>query len=221
MEKDRFVVNPSKTESIVWTVEDNVSGIGITFVEGDLFDTCRYFVIDKAKCKNKNVDSIVANITKWIGENHLDLVVCNVSARCRAIWLLNEYYSLAVITRAIKGISPNDVDMANASDILFNKVRDYVLTDDGENEFNHLIGRTRLLGAVSMLSDKEAMELFCVASVYWNYKAKAEIEVGNYAADIAHWPDYLPREQQNEAMGNDSKFIEAENFELEEEEEEE
>lgn len=221
MEKDRFVVNPSKTESIVWTVEDNVSGIGITFVEGDLLDTCRYFVIDKAKCKNKNVDSIVANITKWIGENHLDLAVCNVSARCRAIWLLNEFYSLAVITRAIKGISPNDVDMANASDILFNKVRDYVLTDDGENEFNHLIGRTRLLGAVSMLSDKEAMELFCVASVYWNYKAKAEIEVGNYAADIAHWPDYLPREQQNEAMGNDSKFIEAENFELEEEEEEE
>ena len=65
------------------------------------------------------------------------------------------------------------------------------------------------------------MELFCVASVYWNYKAKAEIEVGNYAADIAHWPDYLSSEQQAEAMGNDSKVIEAEDFEIEEEEEEE
>lgn len=64
MKKDRFVVKSSETESVVWTVEDNVSGIGITFVEGDLFDTCRYFVIDKEKCKNKDIDSIVANITK-------------------------------------------------------------------------------------------------------------------------------------------------------------
>ena len=94
MKKDRFVVKSSKTESVVWTVEDNMSGIGITFVEGDLFDTCRYFVIDKAKCKNKNIDGIVANITKWIGENHLDLAVCNVSARFRAIWLLNDSHCL-------------------------------------------------------------------------------------------------------------------------------
>ena len=221
MKKDRFVVKSSKTESVVWTVEDNVSGIGISFVEGDLFDTCRYFVIDKAKCKNRNIDSIVSDITKWIGENHLDLAVCNVSARLRAIWLMNDYYSLAVITRAIKGISPDDVDMTKASDTLFNKVQNYVLTGDGENDFNHLIERTRLLGAVSMLSDKESMELFCVASVYWNYKAKAEIEVGNYAADIAHWPDYLSSEQQAEAMGNDSEIIEAEDFEIEDEEEEE
>ena len=221
MKKDRFVVKSSKTESVVWTVEDNVSGIGISFVEGDLFDTCRYFVIDKAKCKNRNIDSIVADITKWIGENHLDLAVCNVSARFRAIWLLNDSHSLTVITEAIKGISPDDVDMTKASDTLFNKVHDYVLTGDGENDFNHLTERTRLLGAVSMLSDKEAMELFCVASVYWNYKAKAEIEVGNYAADIAHWPDYLSSEQQAEAMGSDSEIIEAEDFEIEEEEEEE
>ena len=221
MKKDGFVVKSSKTESVIWTVEDNVSGIGISFVEGDLFDTCRYFVIDKAKCKNRNIDSIVADITKWIGENHLDLAVCNVSARLRAIWLMNDYYSLAVITRAIKGISPDDVDMTKASDTLFNKVHDYVLTGDGENDFNHLTERTRLLGAVSMLSDKEAMELFCVASVYWNYKAKAEIEVGNYAADIAHWPDYLSSEQQAEAMGSDSEIIEAADFEIEAEEEEE
>lgn len=51
MKKDRFVVKSSKTESVVWTVEDNVSGIGISFVEGDLFDTCRYFVIDKENAR--------------------------------------------------------------------------------------------------------------------------------------------------------------------------
>lgn len=220
MEKDRFVVNPSKTESIVWTVEDNVSGIGITFVEGDLFDTCRYFVIDKEKCKNKNIDGIVANITKWIGEKHLDLAVCNVSARFRAIWLLNDSHSLTVITEAIKGISPNDVDMAKASDTLFNKVHDSVLMGDGENEFCSEQEITRLLGAVSMLSDKEAMEVFCMASVFWNYKDKAEIDIGNYADDLICWPVYLSREQQAEAMGNESKIIEAEGFELEEEEEE-
>ena len=77
---------------------------------------------------------------------------------------------------------------------------------------------TRLLGAVSMLSDKEAMEVYCLASVFWNYKDKAEIDIGNYADDLICWPVYLPREQQAEAMGNDSKSIEAEDFELEEEE---
>ena len=110
--------------------------------------------------------------------------------------------------------------MANASDTLFNKVHDYVLIGDGENEFCSEQEITRLLGAVSMLSDKEAMEVFCVASVFWNYKDKAEIDIGNYADDFICWPVYLSREQQAEAMGNDSKIIEAEGFELEEEEEE-
>lgn len=221
MKTDRFTVTPSKTESAVWMVEDNVSGVGIEFVEGNMFDTSRYFVFDKAKCKNKDIDSVVANITKWIGENRLDLAVCNVSARFRAIWLINDSHSLAVITQAIKGISPNDVDMTRASVVLISKVNDYVLTGDGENEFYSEQEMTRFLGVVSMLSDKEAMEIFCMASVYWNYKEKAEIDIGNYADDLIRWPVYLSRELQAETMGNDSKVVEAEGFELEDEEEEE
>lgn len=221
MKKDRFTVTPSKTESVVWMVEDNVSGVGIEFVEGNMFDTSRYFVFDKAKCKNKDIDSVVANITKWIGENRLDFAVCNVSARFRAIWLINDSHSLAVITQAIKGISPNDVDMTRASVVLISKVNDYVLTGDGENDFYSEQEMTRFLGVVSMLSDKEAMEIFCMASVYWNYKEKAEIDIGNYADDLIRWPVYLSRELQAEAMGNDSKVVEAEGFELEDEEEEE
>ena len=220
MKKDRFTVTPSKTESVVWMVEDNVSGVGIEFVEGNMFDTSRYFVFDKAKCKNKDIDSVVANITKWIGENRLDFAVCNVSARFRAIWLINDSHSLAVITQAIKGISPNDVDMTRASVVLISKVNDYVLTGDGENEFYSEQEMTRFWGVVSMLSDKEAMEIFCIASVYWNYKEKAEIDIGNYADDLIRWPVYLSRELQAEAMGNDSKVVEAEGFELEDEEEE-
>lgn len=221
MKKDRFTVTPSKTESVVWMVEDNVSGVGIEFVEGNMFDTSRYFVFDKAKCKNKDIDSVVANITKWIGENRLDFAVCNVSARFRAIWLINDSHSLAVITQAIKGISPNDVDMTRASVVLISKVNDYVLTGDGENDFYSEQEMTRFLGVVSMLSDKEAMEIFCMASVYWNYKEKAEIDIGNYADDLIRWPVYLSRELQAEARGNDSKVVEAEGFELEDEEEEE
>lgn len=64
------------------------------------------------------------------------------------------------------------------------------------------------------------MEVFCMTSVFWNYKDKAEMDIGNYADDLICWPVYLSREQQAEAMGNDSKIIEAEGFELEEEGEE-
>ena len=70
-----------------------------------------------------------------------------------------------------------------------------------------------------MLSDKEAMEIFCMASVYWNYKEKAEIDIGNYADDLICWPIYLSRELQADAMGNDSEIIETEDFDSEEEEE--
>ena len=219
MKKDRFTVNPSKSESVVWTVEDNESGVGIAFVEGVLFDTCRHFVINKAKCKNKNIDSIVADVTKWIGENYLDIAVCNESARCRAIWLLNDSRGLAIITKAIKGISPNDVDMTKASDILSDKVNEYVLLGNGTDELVFDQEIIRLLGAVSMLSDKEAMEVFCMASVFWNYKDKAGVDIDNFANNLLLWPVRLSREQQAWAMGNNSEIIEAEDFELEEEEE--
>lgn len=133
--------------------------------------------------------------------------------------LPNDSHSLAVITQAIKGISPNDVDMTRASVVLISKVNDYVLTGDGENEFYSDQEMTRFLGVVSMLSDKEAMEIFCMASVYWNYKEKAEIDIGNYADDLIRWPIYLSRELQADAMGNDSEIIETEDFDSEEEEE--
>lgn len=111
--------------------------------------------------------------------------------------------------------------MTRASVVLISKVNDYVLTGDGENDFYSEQEMTRFLGVVSMLSDKEAMEIFCMASVYWNYKEKAEIDIGNYADDLIRWPVYLSRELQAEAMGNDSKVVEAEGFELEDEEEKE
>ena len=50
-----------------------------------------------------------------------------------------------------------------------------------------------------------------------NHKAKAGIDVNDFANDLLLWPVRLSREQQADSMGNDSKFIEAEGFEFEEE----
>lgn len=223
MKKDRFTIEPDTNDSIRWTVKDNVSGVRVFFYEGCFTDSGMQQVLDslKGEDKEEELQRIGEEIITWVGENALDMAVCNESARCRAIWLLNDSHSLAVIIQAIKGISPNDVDMTKASDTLFDKVEHYVLMGDGEDEFCFDQESTRLLGAVSMLSDKEAMELFCMASVYWNHKAKAGIDIGDFADDLLLWPVRLSREQQAEAMGNDSKVIEAEGFELEDEEEEE
>lgn len=221
MKKDRFIIEPDANNSIRWTVKDNVSGVSVTFYEGCFPDGGMQQVPDslKGEDKEEELQRIGEEITAWVGENALDMAVCNFSARCRAIWLLNDSHSLEVITKAIKGVSPDDVDMSRASDTLFNKVHDYVLTGDGDNEFCYDQEIARFLGAVSMLSDKEAMELFCMASVYWNYKAKVGIDIDNFADDLLLWPIRLPREQQTDAMGNDSEFIEAEYFDSEEEEE--
>ena len=173
----------------------------------------------KGEGKEDELFRIEDEITGWVQENALDMAACNQAARCRAIWLLNDSHSLAVIIQAIKGISPNDVDMTKAAGILFDKVGHYIFMGDGEDEFCFDQESTRLMGAVSMLSDKEAMELFCMASVFWNYKDKAGIDVGDFVNNLLLWPVRLSREQQAGAMGNESKFVEAEGFELEEEEE--
>lgn len=221
MKKDRFIIEPDANNSIRWTVKDNVSGVSVSFYEGCFPDDGMQQVPDslKGEDKEEELQRIGEEITAWVGENALDMAVCNVSARCRAIWLLNDSHSMEVITKAIKGISPNDVDMTRASVILISKVNYYVLEGDGEDEFCFDQEITRLLGAVSMLSDKEAMELFCMASVYWNHKEKAGIDVDDFANDLLLWPVKLSREQQADAMGNDSESIEVEDFDSEEEEE--
>lgn len=219
MKKDRFTIEPDANDSIRWTVKDNVSGVSVAFYEGCFLDRGMQQVPDslKGEDKEEELQRIGEEITAWVGENALDIAVCNVSARCRALWLLNDSHSMAVIAKAIIDISPDDIDVTNASVILISKVNDYVLAGDGEDEFCYDQELTRFFGAVSMLSDKEAMELFCMASVYWNHKAKAGIDVNDFANDLLLWPVRLSREQQADSMGNDSKFIEAEGFEFEEE----
>ena len=51
------------------------------------------------------------------------------------------------------------------------------------------------------------------------YKKHSHIILEDWATDILWWPVRLSREQQAEAMGSDSEVIEAEDFEIEEEEE--
>lgn len=76
-----------------------------------------------------------------------------------------------------------------------------------------------LLGAVSMLTAKEAMEVICLVHNYYQYKKHSYISLEDWATDVLWWPVRLSREQQAEAMGSDSEIIEAEDFEIEEEEE--
>ena len=194
----------------------------VVFYEGCFSDGGMQQVPDslKGKDKEEELQRIDKEITTWIGENALDIAVCNQAARCRAIWLLNDSPRLAAIIQAITGMSPDDVDLMKDACIPLDKGEHYIFMGDGENEFCSEQEITRLLGAVSMLSDKEAMEVYCLASVFWNYKDKAGIDVNDFADNLLLWPVRLSREQQAEAMGNDSKIIEAEDFELEEEEEE-
>ena len=76
-----------------------------------------------------------------------------------------------------------------------------------------------LRGAVSMLTAKEAMEVICLVHNYYQYKKPTHSSLEDWATDVLWWPVRLSREQQAEARGNDSKVIEAEDCESEEEEE--
>ena len=55
---------------------------------------------------------------------------------------------------------------------------------DGAEEFYYDHEIVNLLGVISMLSNKEAMEVICLVSVYWSHKIKAKIEIEDFAEDF-------------------------------------
>lgn len=218
--KERYIIGPDATDSTWFLVQDNESKVSISFHEG-LFEDKKTIIPDNLQGDEKAAEreAAVSGITDWIRDNVVDIAVCCIPARTRAIWLLNDKRYWVAIARAID-FRKEIGNMNQAAAFLLDQVREFIFDGPGLGMFKYDREVVHLLGAVSMLTAKEAMEVICLVHNYYQYKKPSHISLEDWATDVLWWPVRLAREQQAEAMGNDSNIIEAEGFELEEEEEE-
>ena len=217
--KERFFIGVDGTDSTWFLVKDNESKISISFHEG-LFGDNKTIIPENLQGEEKaaELEDAENGITVWIRDNAVVIAVCCIPARTRAIWLLNDKRYWVAIARAID-FRKEIGDMNQAASFLLDQVREFIFDGPGLGMFQYDKEVVHLLGALSMLTAKEAMEVICLVHNYYQYKKPSHISLEDWATDVLWWPVRLSREQQAEAMGNDSKVIEAEDFEIEEEEE--
>lgn len=206
MNEERFVLVP--TENLMWKVTDKQSGISIEFREGLFNETQNIETPDNFKSQEEAqaVATRLREIGDWLKENHEEVAICNLYARCRAIWnLANEKYWIA-LAGALNGLLIN-WEPEQYADCLACEIEDYLLLED--NILN-AAEKSNMLGAISMLSNKEAKEVVYIVYSFWKHYEQIEIE--QWASGLLWWPFWLTIGQQKDAA--------AEVDELDEEDEE-
>lgn len=209
MNEERFVLVPS--ENLMWKVTDKQSGISVEFREGLFNETQKIETPDKFKSQDEAlaVATHLREIGEWLKENHEEVAVCNLHARCRAIWnLANEKYWIA-LAGALNGLLVNWEPEKYAMYLKF-EIDDYLAMED---KTLNAAEKSNLLGAVSMLSAAEAMEVVYIVYAFWKHCEQKEVE--KWASDLLWWPAWLSKEQQEDAANEVDELDEEKGIEIE------
>lgn len=209
MEKEKFTL--LYIGRLKWVVSDRLTGVRFKFREGTVdiskakkFEFKKRFDDDTLTPK---LTSRVREMIDWLAENHNELVSCNISARCRAIWTLaNEKYwmALAVAMRnRLANWEPEKYAM-----YLKVEMKDDLMMED---QILNAAEKNNLSESISKLSDAEAQEVVRIIHAFWKNFGQMGIE--KWARDVLQWPALLTKEQQNEAASEMHELIDEEDEE--------
>lgn len=86
MKEERYIIGPDATDSTWFLVQDNKSKISISFHEG-LFGDNKTIIPENLQGEEKATEreDAVNSITEWLRDNAVDIAVCCIPARTRAI----------------------------------------------------------------------------------------------------------------------------------------
>lgn len=184
---ERFILKP--IENLKWIVSDTKNNVSITFREGLYNETQKVEFPDAMPNEMATeMPTIMREIADWMCEEHREVAMCSPAERCTVLWTLaNEKYWLA-LAAAMNSLLV-DFDETNAAVFLYGEVEDYIQLED--NMLNEAEARN-LLGSLSMLSDREAMEVVRIVYVFWNYKS--QMSISDWARDLLWWPAWCPKE---------------------------
>lgn len=188
MSNERFTLTAG--ENSMWTVSDKESGFSIKFREG-LFN-------ETQEVKNPDTLPQVEDLASWsaramsaigdyMAQEHPYVATCDIYARRSALWMLSHESWWVTIAAACNSlmISEDDEDLATQ---LFMELDDFFnLSHENpanlqENE------KSNLLGAVSLLDEDEAKEVFRIIHTFWHEYYDADHDTETWARDLLWWP---------------------------------
>lgn len=188
MSNERFTLTPS--DNSMWTVSDKETGFSITFREGMFNET--------QEVKNTDTLPQVEDLASWaaramssigdyMAQEHPYVASCDIYARRSALWMLSHESWWVTIAAACNSlmISEDDEDLSTQ---LFMELDDFFNlshenpADLQENE------KSNLLGAVSLLDEDEALEVFRIIHTFWHEYYDADHDTEKWARDLLWWP---------------------------------
>jgi hypothetical protein len=174
----------------MWTVSDKETGFSITFREGMFNETQEVKNPDKIP-EGVELASWAARAMSAIGDHmaqeHPYVASCDIYARRSALWMLSHESWWVTIAAACNSLMINEDD-EDLSTQLFMELDDFFNlshenpADLQENE------KSNLLGAVSLLDEDEAMEVFRIIHTFWHEYTDAGIDTFTWARDLLWWP---------------------------------
>lgn len=174
----------------MWTVSDKETGFSITFREGMFNET--------QEVKNPDTLPQVEDLASWaaramstigdyMAQEHPYVASCDIYARRSALWMLSHESWWVTLVAAYDSllIDEEEGDLANqlflGLDDFFNSSHENP-ADLQENE------KSNLLGAVSLLDEDEALEVFRIIHTFWHEYYDADHDTEKWARDLLWWP---------------------------------
>lgn len=209
MEKEKFTLCYDGRS--IWIVFDRLTGLKLYFREGlTNIDKVKKFEFKKRFDDDKLAPKLTSRsreMDDWLAENHSELVSCNISARCRAIWTLaNEKYWIALAV-AMKNRLANWESEKYAMYLKVGMKDDLMM----EDKILTTSEKSNLSESISILTDAEAQEVVCIIHAFW--KNFGQIGIEKWARDLLQWPVLLTKEQQDEAASEMHELIDEEDEE--------
>lgn len=188
MSKERFTLTPSANS--MWTVSDKETGFSITFREGMFNET--------QEVKNPDILPQVEDLASWaaramsaigdyMAQEHPYVASCDIYARRSALWKLSHESWWVTIAAAFNSlmISEDDEDLATQ---LFMELDDFFNLSHENPASLHDNEKSNLLGAVSLLDEDEAQEVFRIIHTFWHEYYDASHDTEKWARDLLWWP---------------------------------
>lgn len=179
---DKFKLTP--LPGLMWTVEDKERGIKVSFREG-LFNETQEVELKDNKKGMETAAKAMREIGEWLASEHHDVAVCDFKARARALKCFAAW-QLLIITVALSSVIV-DWRENEARAFLLAKVEDFLKYNAGRLDEET---KANLTDSLTLLDNKEALEMARLIKVYWDYKEDT-LDVCKWAEEALQYPSWV------------------------------
>ena len=176
----------------MWTVADTESGFSIKFREG-LFNETQQVIQPKHLPEVPDgvepavfFAGIMSAIGDYMAQEHPYIATCDIYARRSALWMLSHEKYWITMAAACNSLLIDFDD--NQTEYLFQEVSDFLELDGSNPADLNDAEKTNLLGAISLLDDDEANEVFDILLAFWHEYYDAHVSTETWARDLLWWP---------------------------------